>query len=263
MKIYSIISRIEQVLNDSPKYKLSGGNRKIVEVGETVQLQDQKINFDNIKAEPGEVGATLSVTFAALEDSSFDLLAFIQESFRLAQQDFLNHKTFSHAQFTGIKGPWSGKAKTDALVGSYANILAKKADMINRGVNMNGFCYVMDASAEALLKSTPKAKGQGGFIIQDGKLDGDPYYVSHYIREKANGGLDENMFLGFGVWSYLAANQHGNVYMTVDPYTLADKGMLKLTLRTRWSLTTLRDEAFDLYKLTPAPAELEVVVGND
>ena len=38
MKIYSIISRIEQVLNDSPKYKLSGGNRKIVEVGELFDL---------------------------------------------------------------------------------------------------------------------------------------------------------------------------------------------------------------------------------
>lgn len=230
-------------------------NVKMVEVGETAQLQDQKINFDNVKAVPSEVGATISVTYAAIEDASFDLLTFIQESFRLAMQDFLNHKTFSHATFTGIKGPWSGKAKTDALVATYENILNAKADLINAGVNMNGFCYVLDAKAEALLKSVPKADGQGGFIIQDGKLDGDPYFVSHYIREKADGsGLDTNMYLGLGVWNYLAANQHGNVYMTVDPYTLADKGMLKLTIRTRWSLTTLREEAFALYKLTKATA---------
>ena len=38
MKIYSIISRIEQVLNDSPKYKLGGGNKKIVEVEELFDL---------------------------------------------------------------------------------------------------------------------------------------------------------------------------------------------------------------------------------
>lgn len=226
-------------------------NVKMVEVGETIQLQDQKINFDNVKAVPAEVGATISVSYAAIEDASFDLLTFIQESFRLAMQDFLNHKTFSHAAFSGIKGPWSGKAKTDALVASYENILNAKADLINAGVNMAGFCYVLDAKAEALLKSVPKADGQGGFIIQDGKLDGDPYFVSHYIREKADGsGLDANMYLGLGVWSYLAANQHGNVHLTVDPYTLADKGMLKLTLRTRWSLTTLREQAFSLYKLT-------------
>jgi hypothetical protein len=38
MKIYSIISRIEQVLTDSPKYKLGGGNKKIVEVEELFDL---------------------------------------------------------------------------------------------------------------------------------------------------------------------------------------------------------------------------------
>ena len=38
MKIYSIISRIEQVLTDSPKYKLGGGNKKIIEVSELYDL---------------------------------------------------------------------------------------------------------------------------------------------------------------------------------------------------------------------------------
>ena len=230
-------------------------NVKMVEVGETVQLQDQSINFDNIKATPAEVGATISVSFAAIEDAAFDLLTFIQESFRLAMQDFLNHKTFSFATFSGIKGPWSGQVKTTALACTYQNLLDAKAELINAGVNMAGFCWVLDAKAEALLKATVKAKGQGGFIIEDGKLDGDPYFVSHYIREKADGsGMDADMYIGLGVWSNLAANQHGNVHLTVDPYTLADKGMMKITMRTRWSLTTLRSQAFAIYKLIAAPS---------
>jgi hypothetical protein len=63
----------------------------------------------------------------------------------------------------------------------------------------------------------------------------------------------DDMFIGLGVWSYFAANQHGKIHMTVDPFTLADKGMMKLTLRTRWSLTTLREQAFACYKLIQAP----------
>ena len=231
-------------------------NVKMVEVGETVQLQDQDINFDNVKATPAEVGATVKVSYASIEDATFDVLTFVQESFRLAMQDFLNHKTFSQASFSGIKGPYSGNTKSDVLVGNYQSLLEAKAELIQAGVNMSGFCWVLDAKAEALLKATPKAKGQGGFIIEDGKLDGDPYFVSHYIRENAAGtGLLDDMYVGLGVWSYFAANQHGKVYMTVDPFTLADKGMMKLTLRTRWSLTTLRSEAFACYKLIAAPSD--------
>lgn len=226
-------------------------NVKVVEVGETVQMQDQDINFDNIKAEPTECGATIKVSFAAIEDASFDVLTFIQASFDLAMQDYLNWKSFSHAAFTGIKGPWSGKVKQTAIEATYKNILNAKAELINKGVNMNGFCYVMDAKTEALLKSIVKAKGQGGFIIEDGKLDGDPYFVSHYIQQQADGKQDTaNMYLGLGVWAYLAANQHGDIHLIIDPYTLADKGMMKITMRTRWSLTTLRPEAFACYKIT-------------
>jgi hypothetical protein len=194
------------------------------------------------------------VTYEAIDDSTFDLMGFIQESLQLAQADFLNHKTFSHANFTGIKGPWAGQAKSTVLSGTYANILAAKAELINSGVNMAGFCYVMDAATEADLKCTPKDPASGqGFIISNGTLDGDPYFVSHYIRETASKTQAQDKYLGLGVWSYFAANQHGDVRLIVDPYTLADKGMMKLTVNTRWSLTTLRPEAFALYKCEPAP----------
>ena len=228
-------------------------NVKMTEVGETVQLNDQDIDFDNVRTNPAEVGATIKVSYAAIEDATFDLLAFVQESFRLSMQDYLNWKTFSSANLSGIKGPFAGSSHS-TIIGTYRNLLNAKADIINSGVNMNGFCWIVDSKAEAVLKSTPKALGQGGFIIENGKLDGDPYFVSHYIRESATLGTSQSdMFIGLGVWSYLAANQHGKVYMTVDPYSLADKGMLKLTLRTRWSLTTLRSSAFAVYKLVPAP----------
>ena len=228
-------------------------NVKIVEVGETVQLNDQDIDFDKVTTDPKECGATVKVTYASIDDSTFDVLTFVQESYRLAMQEYLSWKTFSHANFSGIKGPFSNAASV-TIAGTYRNILAQKAAIANSGVDMKGFCYVIDAETEAILKSTPKANGQGGFIIENGALAGDPYFVSHFIRETGTRGqISEDLFLGMGCWQYCAANQHGNVYMTVDPYTLADKGEIKLTLRTRWSLTTLRPEAFKIVKIVAAP----------
>ena len=228
-------------------------NVKIVEVGETEQLSDQDINFDNVKTNPTECGATIKVTNASIDDATFDVLTFVQVSYTLAMQEYLNWKIFSHANFSGIKGPFSNAASV-TIPGTYRKILEQKAAIANSGVKMDGFCYVVDAQLEAILKSTPKANGQGGFIIENGALAGDPYYVSHFIRETGTRGTASNdLFLGMGCWQYFAANQHGKVYMTIDPYTLADKGEIKITIRTRWSLTTLRSAAFKIVKVVPAP----------
>lgn len=226
------------------------------EVGETAPLNDQAINFDKIVVNPARSGATIAVSNEAIDDSSFNLLAFLQDSLQFAQADYLNWKTFSHDNaITGIKGPFASQTGTvPTLTATYQNVLNAKAELINAGVNMNGFCYVLDASAEALLKATPKAAGQGGFIIQDGKLDGDPYFVSHYIRNNGSKVKANDMYIGLGVWSNFAANQHGDVRLIIDPYTKAKNNETVITINTKWSLTTLRPQAFKLYKLAAAAA---------
>lgn len=243
------------------------------EVGETQALTDQKIDFANIQPEAKSGGVYITISNEAIDDAAFDILAYVQKAMSLAVARYLCWKTFSTGTgFTGIKGPWANKASIPELQATYENILNAKADMINSGIDMNGFCYVLDAKAEALLKATPKADGQGGFIIQNGLLDGDPYVVTHYIRStrtaagasdtrdkqgKANGKdvLSNDMYIGFGVWSNCAPNQHGKVRFVIDPITLSEKNVTKVTLNTRWSLTTLREEAFAVYKLVKPAAK--------
>lgn len=219
------------------------------EVGETASLTDQAINFDNIEVVPKRMGATIAITNEAIDDASFDLLGYVRTALTKAQARQLNWKTFSFDKtITGLKGPFASKTTIKTIPATYAALLDAKADIIDAGVDMEDFCWVLDAHAEAVLKSTPKTVGQGGFIIQDGKLDGDPYFVSHYIRKGAAAASDD-MYVGFGSWSYFAANQHGDVRLVIDPYTKAVKNETVLTMNTRWSLTTLRPEAFNIVKL--------------
>ena len=223
------------------------------EVGETVALTDQDINFDKITVSPQRLGATIAVSNEAIDDASFDLMAYVQQSLTRAQQRHLNKKTFGYdSNFTGLKGPFASQTP-GTLVCNYQSLLEAKAAIIDAGVDMADFCWVLDAHAEAALKATPKAEGQGGFIIENGKLDGDPYFVSHYIRSGASA-QSADLYIGCGSWSYFAANQHGDVRLIVDPFTQAVKNETLLTINTRWSLTTLRPEAFAIYKLvTGAP----------
>jgi len=223
---------------------------EVQETGETQALNDTDINFDKISAVPYRSGISIKVSYEAIDDAAFDLLGYIQAQFTLAVQRYLNKKTFSHANFTGLKGPFAGQVVATPMNLSYSALKAAKAAIAATGVNMNGFAYIVSAAGKALLETTPKDAGSGRFICENGNIDGDPVFVTEYINTKVDGTQDTTTeHIGMGVFSYLAANQHGEARLVVDPYTLAVNGEVKLTLNTRWSETILRQEAFACYEL--------------
>jgi hypothetical protein len=92
--------------------------------------------------------------------------------------------------------------------------------------------------------------------MENGKIDGDPVYVTEYINTKADNTQETGEYrLEMGCWNYLAANQHGEVRFTIDPLTLASSNETKFVLHTKWSLTNLAlANAFKIFKLVEAPA---------
>jgi hypothetical protein len=101
---------------------------------------------------------------------------------------------------------------------------------------MSGFCYVMDAAMFSLLETTPKDAGSGLFVIQDGKIDGDPVFVTSLAAYAGK--------IVAGCFGYEALCQHGPAYFIIDPYTLASKNSTKFTLNLDFSLTDLETTPF-------------------
>lgn len=225
-------------------------NVEVEERAEAAALNDKDINFDNKTATPYSSGITIKVTNEAIDEATFDLAGFVQTQMGLAVQRYLNKKTFSPANWSGLAGPFKNASPAE-LVATYENLKEQKALIAATGVDMSGFAYVMDNKTRALLESTPKAVGQGGFILENGKIDGDPVYVTEYINTKADGTQQTGEYrLEMGCWNYLAANQHGEVRFTVDPLTLASSNETKFVLHTKWSLTNLAlANAFKIFKL--------------
>ena len=234
-------------------------NDRLVE-GVLVQYTDGlKINFDNKTAIPYPSGITIKVTNEAIDEATFDLASFVQTQMGLAVMRYLNKKTFSPANWTGLVGPFKNATPAELVV-SYKNIKEKKALIAATGVDMSGFAYVCDNKTRALLETTPKANGQGGFIMENGKIDGDPVYVTEYINTKADGTQQTGEYrLEMGCWNYLAANQHGEVRFTIDPLTLASSNETKFVLHTKWSLTNLAlADAFKIFKLIEPASSDEI-----
>ena len=230
-------------------------NVEVEERAEAAPLNDKDINFDNKTAVPYSSGITIKVTNEAIDEATFDLAGFVQTQMALSVMRYLNKKTFSPANWTGLAGPFKNASLTELAV-SYKNIKEQKALIAATGVDMSGFAYVCDNKTKALLETTPKAVGQGGFIMENGKIDGDPVYVTEYINTKVDNTQETGEYrLEMGCWNYLAANQHGEVRFTIDPLTLASSNETKFVLHTKWSLTNLAlADAFKIFKLVEAPA---------
>lgn len=217
------------------------------EVGETVALAEQDLHFDNISPIVARSGATFAVSNSAIDNASFDLLGFVRAKATLAEQNYLAKKVYSQAAFSGVKGPYSGMSSSGTItmdMTAYKNLLMAVAKFAAKGYADTDVCLVMDKETEAELKATPKAEGQGGFVIENGKCAGYDYVTSHYINTtldetgKALKNTDKK-FIGVGLFKYLAVQQHGQVRMTVDPISAAKRNVTLVTINTAWSVTDL------------------------
>ena len=237
------------------------------EKGEIEALNEQNLDFDAITPAPKRVGLKVHVSNMAIDNAGFDLMGYVMQKFTLAQKKYLAKKLYSQAAWTGVKGPFSGLKESGTItLGSgedYKEILKIVASFTDKGFDADGVCFVIDATTEAELKATPKAEGQGGFIIENGKLAGYDYVVSHYVNTKLSGDSKlvstEDKFIGVGFFGWIAVQQHGDVRLTVDPLTLSDRNITRVVLNTAWSITDLstkvngaegdKTQAFALYKV--------------
>ena len=254
-------------------WPVSLDDAEVQEIGENVALNAQDLHFDNIKPSAARCGIAINVSNQAIDNAAFDLLGFVQQKFTVAMRKFLATKIYSQAAFTGIKGPFSGMTPTGTITlgsGAYKEILKAVAAIADKGYDAEQVCLVMDKATEADLKATPKADGQGGFVIENGKCAGYDYVTSHLINTTLGDGntvkATTDRFIGIGLFAYEAVQQHGEVRLSIDAISqsVALKNVTSIVLNTSWSMTDLsvktttnggkntKTTAFALYKVAEA-----------
>ena len=237
------------------------------EVDEVASLNDKVLDFGNITPTKRRVGLTIPVSNMAIDNAAFDLMAFVQTKFTLAQRIYLAQKVYSHANFLGNKGPFANLAKSgDIAIGTdaYKNILLAVAKFSDKGFFEGDVTLVLDRETEALLKATPKAAQYGsGFVVENGRCAGYPYVVTHYLNTELNSANQlvpsATKYIGIGYFEWLAVQQHGDVRMVTDIYTGAKKNVTQVTLNTAWSITDLSKKINGANNVTQAFALYEVV----
>ena len=250
-------------------WPVSTNDVEMEEVTEVAQLNDQVLNFQKIQPTPKRVGLKVPVSNMAIDNAAFDLMAFVQEKFRIALRKYLAKKLYSQANFSGNKGPFSNLSPAGTItLGSgneYASILDAVAQFSDKGFFEGDVCIILDRVTEAKLKATPKIAGAaGGFVIENGLCAGYPYVVTHYLNTTLSGSdlvPTDGRCIGIGYFEWFAVQQHGTVRMLIDPVTLCDYNITRVVLNTAWSFTDLSKyingannttQAFALYTVANA-----------
>ena len=220
------------------------------EVGEIEALSDQVLNFANITPTVRRCGLTVPVSNMAIDNAAFDLMGFVQSKFGIALREYLAKKVYSRAEWTGNKGAFSNLAPIGVIkIGSgdeYKQILKAVAEFSNKGFFEGEVCLSMDRVTEAELMATPKIKGAaGGFVIENGRCCGYRYTVSHFVNSELNASgklvAGKGRYLEIGYYEWFAAQQHGDVRLTIDATSQAvsKKNITAITLNTAFSMTDL------------------------
>lgn len=224
--------------------------------GETEALTDQDIDLSKINAKHVRLGISIKISNQAINDSYTDLVSLVQSQIRAGLNRTLNRVIFSHQDFTSdLHGPFAGAKASGSFAGAtpaYKELLEMKGKIASTGVEMIGFCYIMSEGMKAALEATPVDAGSGRMIIENGAIAGYPVFCTEYINYGSDKSKADVEYVAAGCFGYLPTNQHGEVRMIFDPYTQAKNDVIVITMNADWSITTLRKEAFALYKTAGA-----------
>ena len=236
--------------------------------GEVTQVGEQKLDFANIKAQPQRVAASVPVSHRAIDNASFDIIAYITFKFQKGWAQFRALHVYAHGAYTKLPSPFAQvtaeQLTLDENIGK--NLAKKVAEMYDKGFEGEPE-FIMDKTTETELKFTKLIAGSDGnrTVVEGGRCVGYGYKVSPYVGYTINASgvasKDSGRFIAIGHFDYLAEQQHGEFRFNIDGSSQAnfDRGTVAIGMSTDYSLTELsskvngntngKPQAFKLIKL--------------
>lgn len=201
--------------------------------GEIADAKDGAGAFSNVKLQPKRLTAYIDISKQFLAQDSLSAEALIR-------QDLIN--AINSKLEATILGSESGANQPTGLFnGITATSVTDFAGVCNleaaiEDANVVGECkYVMSNKAKAAFRNMAKSTKSTQLVMEGGMIDGTPVLNTSNVEGKN--------FI-YGDFSNLAIGQWGGIDLTVDPYTKAASGQVRLVVNAYFDAKVLRPEAF-------------------
>ena len=213
-------------------------------VGEISSASDGGNTFGNVKLTPKRLSAYVDVSKQFLVQDSIGAENAIRSLLVEAIGQKLEETILGTAAGTTTKPAGIGYGLTPDEVSDFAGICAVEASLEDANF-WNGGHYVMSPSAKAALRSMIKGTNGTGMVMEDGEVDGTPAEVTNHVAD--------NCFY-YGDFSNLVIGQWGVLDLTVDPFTKATTGEVRLVINAYFDAKLVRSGAVALGEIVE-PAE--------
>jgi HK97 family phage major capsid protein len=219
------------------------GAENVAWEGETTSAKDGAGEFGNVKLTPHRLSAYIDVSKQFLVQDSLGAEALIRKDLVNAIQSKLEATIFSNAAKSGNvpAGIFAGKTPTN--VNDFAALVNLESDV--EDANFYGEAkYVVSPKAKAAMRAMAKSTKSTQLVLEGDNIDGTPYLSTGHMA---------NPTFAYGDFSQLYVGQWGAVDLTVDPYTKAADGQVRIVINAFFDFKVVRDGAI-VYGTTAKPS---------
>lgn len=203
--------------------------------GETSTASDGAGSFSEVTLEPKRLTAYLDVSKQFLIQDSLSAEEMLKKDIVNAISNKLEATVLGSAAGSTNQpaGLLNGvTAKTTSV--TYKDIVAMETELESANVSGNKV-FVVSPSAKGELKTTLKANGVSGYLMEGNEVNGYQTLSTSAVPSKG---------IVFGCFEDYVIGQWGGIDLTVDPYTQAANGKVRLVINAYFDAKPRRAESF-------------------
>ena len=202
--------------------------------GETASAKDGAGSFSHKTLSPKRLTAYVDISKQLLMQDSIGVENAIRTDLVNAINSKLEETILGDAEGSATQPAGIFAEITPTSVADFASICAKEAEV--EDANVIGECkYILSNKAKAALRAMPKSSKSTQLVFENGEIDGTEAFNTSNVSGKQ---------YVYGDFSNLAIGSWGGVDLTVDPYTKAGDGQVRIVVNMYVDEVVLRPEAF-------------------
>ncbi len=202
--------------------------------GEVAEAESGDPSFSHVTLQPKRLTAYIDLSKQFIAQDSLAAEELIRTDLVNAINSKLEETILSDDSGTTVSPQGMFDAVSATSVTGYTDIVNKEADIEDS--NVNGECvYVMSNKAKAALRAMAKSSKSTQLVYENGEVDGTKALNTSHI--------DGKKYI-YGDFANLAIGQWSGIDITVDPFTKAKDGQVRLVVNAYFDAKVLRPTAF-------------------
>lgn len=202
--------------------------------GEVAAASASSNTFTTVKLSPKRLTAYVDISKQLLAQDTIGVEAAIRRDIVNALNDKLEATIFGTTAADDTKPAGLFYNASETNVDDYAGLCTFEAALDDANVNGQKK-YLMGNTAKATFRSMIKGTNATGMVLEANQIDGTPMVNTSNVSTKK---------FVYGDFNYLAVGSWGDIEITIDQYTQAVNGCIRLVINAFFDAKVLRSEAF-------------------